>query len=69
MSFVCFSDNPHGIAGNVQCAPPWRHQFSIHRPVCSDQLCVRLRLVQFLHTDQRPALGVEHHPHIISLLR
>lgn len=65
----CNRNHHHGIAGNVQRAPPRRHQLCSHRLVRSDQLCVRLRVLQLLHADQRPALGVEHHPHLIALLR
>lgn len=65
----CHRNHCHGIAGNVQRTPPWRHQLRSHRSVRSDQLCVRLRVVQLLHADQWAALGVEHHPHLIALLR
>lgn len=58
----------HGIAGNVQRTPPRRHKLCSHRPIRSDQLCVGLRLLQLLHADQRPALGVEHHPRLFSFL-
>lgn len=68
-SHHCDRNHCHGVAGDVQCAPPRRHQLCSHRPVRSDQLRVGLRVVLLLHADQRPALGVEHHPHLVALLR
>lgn len=59
----------HGALRHVQRAPPRLHQLGRHRAVRSDQLRVRIRVVQLLHADRRPSLGVEHHPHLVALLR
>lgn len=65
--FLC-SNYRHGIDGNVQCASSRCHQLSSNRPLCSDKLCVRICLLLLLHADQRPTMGVEHYPHLITLL-
>lgn len=59
----------HGALRHVQRAPPRLHQLGRHRGVRPDQLRVWIRVVQLLHADRRPALGVEHHPHLVALLR
>lgn len=67
-SFIFCSNHRHGLVGNVQCSSSWRHQLGSNCPVCSDKLCVGIRLLLLLYTDQRPTMGVEHYSHLIAVL-